>query len=167
VIVRAEEERDHGAVCVVNESAFETPAEARLVAALRKQASPIVSLVAEDRGAIVAHILFSPVELPGYPELSLMGLGPMAVVPDRRREGIGSRLVHTGLDQCRRLGVSAVVVLGHPGFYPRFGFTPASRFGIGSVYDAPDEAFLVVELAAGTLRGASGTISYHAAFDEL
>jgi putative acetyltransferase len=167
VLIRPERETDEAAVHAVNASAFETPVEADLVDALRRQAKPIVSLVADDRGAIVGHIMFSPVTLSGHPALRLMGLAPMAVVPTHQRQGIGSALVTTGLEQCRQLGFAAVVVLGHPAYYPRFGFSPSTRFGIGCEYDVPEDVFMVMELQAGALRGASGTIQYHAAFSNL
>lgn len=165
--VRAEEERDWSAVQAVNESAFETAAEARLVAALREQAEPIVSLVAEDGGTIVGHIMYSPVALPGHAGLKIMGLAPMAVAPAHQRRGIGSALVRAGLERCKERGFGAVVVLGHPHYYPRFGFSPSVRFGIGCEYEVPDEAFMVVELQAGYLQGASGKVKYHAAFDNV
>jgi putative acetyltransferase len=137
------------------------------VDALREQAEPIVSLVAEDRGAIVGHIMFSPVTLSGHPTLRLMGLAPMAVVPTHQRQGIGSALVTAGLEHCRQLGIAAVVVLGHPAYYPRFGFWPSTRFGIGCEYDVPDDVFMVMELEVGALRGVSGTVHYHAAFSNV
>ncbi|MEQ1802890.1 MAG: N-acetyltransferase [Gammaproteobacteria bacterium] len=165
--IRTEEERDWPAVGAVNAAAFETSAEAALVTSLRQRAAPVVSLVAEDRGVIVGHILFSPVSLAGHPALKLMGLAPMAVAPGHQRRGIGSALVRTGLDACRALGYGAVVVLGHPGYYPRFGFVPASRFGLRCEYDAPDEAFMLVELEPGCLQGVAGLISYDPAFQEL
>jgi putative acetyltransferase len=167
VLIRPERETDEAAVHAVNASAFETRVEADLVDALRRQAEPIVSLVAEDRGAIVGHIMFSPVTLSGHPALRLMGLAPMAVVPTHQRQGIGSALVTAGLEQCRRLGFAAVVVLGHPAYYPRFGFSPATRFGIGCEYDVPEDVFMVMELDAGALRGASGTVQYHTAFSNV
>ena len=164
MLIRAEEERDWDAVHSVNVSAFEAPSEANLVNALRDQARPLVSLIAEDNGAIVGHIMFSPVTLTGDPALKIMGLAPMAVVPEHQRKGIGSALVRAGLEQCKQLGFGAVVVLGHPAYYPRFGFSSSARFGIGCEYEVPEEVFMVMELQAGFLRGASGTIKYHAAF---
>jgi putative acetyltransferase len=148
----------------VNLAAFETSTEADLVDVLRKEASPIVSLVAEDRKAIIGHILFSPVALTPHPDVQIMGLAPMAVVPARQRCGIGSALVQEGLAQCRRLGFAAVIVLGHAEYYPRFGFRPASQFGLSSQYDVPDEVFMALELDKDILRGRSGRIRYHAAF---
>jgi len=164
MLIRSEQEKDRTAVHAVNVSAFDTPLEANLVDALRARADPIVSLVAEDNGAILGHIIFSPVSLSGHPALRIMGLAPMAVAPVHQRKGIGSALVRAGLEQCKQLGFGAVVVLGHPAYYPRFGFTSSTRFGIGCEYDVPEEVFMVVELHAGFLRGRSGTIKYDAAF---
>ena len=132
--------------------------------ALRDAASPIISLVATIDGSLVGHILFSPVTLAKWPDLKVMGLAPMAVRPAWQRQGIGSALAAAGVESCRQLGSEAVVVLGHAGFYPRFGFVPASRFGIGCEYDAADENFMALELAPGILTGKPGTIRYHPAF---
>jgi putative acetyltransferase len=167
MLIRSEEQKDWAAVHAVNVSAFETSAEANLVDALREQAQPVVSLVAEDKGAIVGHIMFSPVVLPGHPELKIMGLAPMAVAPGHQRKGIGSALVRTGLEQCKQLGFGAVVVLGHPDYYPRFGFSPSTHFCIGCEYEVPEEVFMVVELQPGVLQGASGKVKYHAAFSAV
>ena len=167
MVIRDETRRDHEAVRELNEAAFESDAEARLVDALREQATPVVSLVAEEDSAIVGHILFSPVTLTDHESLGIMGLAPMAVAPSRQRQGIGSSLVRAGLDRCRDLGAGAVVVLGHPEFYPRFGFVPSTRFDIGCEYDVPEDVFMVTELKPGFLRGTSGTIRYHPAFGEL
>lgn len=166
VRIRAETAKDGRAVRVVNESAFETPIEAHLVDSLREEAHPVVSLVAEGEDGVVGHILFSPVVLPGHPELRILGLAPMAVLPKHQRRGVGSALVRSGLEECRKLGAGAVVVLGHPEYYPRFGFVPASRFGLSCKYDAPEEAFMALELVPGHLAGASGEVRYHPAFDE-
>ena len=167
MLIRAEEQRDWTAVHAVNVSAFETPAEADLVDALREQAEPLVSLIAEDNGAIVGHIMFSPVSLSGHAALKIVGLAPMAVAPGHQRNGIGSSLVRAGLEQCRQLGFGAVVVLGHPTYYPRFGFSSSTRFGIGCEYEVPEEVFMLVELEAGFLRDASGRVKYHIAFSNI
>ena len=164
---RPEGPNDVAAIRLVNEAAFPTMAEADLVDTLRLQASPLISLVAEKEGTIVGHILFSPVTLADQPDVGLMGLAPLAVVPEAQRRGFGSALVRSGLDECRKNGWKAVVVLGHADYYPRFGFMPASRFGIGCEYDVPDEVFMALELQAGALSGLSGTVRYHPAFAHI
>jgi putative acetyltransferase len=165
--IRPERPTDIPGIRAVNLAAFETSAEADLVDALREQTEPIVSLVADDGKTIVGHILFSPVTLMAHPELRIIGLAPMAVVPARQRQGIGSALVHEGLKRCRLLGFGAVIVLGHADYYPRFGFTPASHFGLGCEYDVPDDVFMALELDQGILKGKSGTIHYHPAFASM
>ena len=164
MLIRAEQPQDRAAIHALNSSAFETSAEAQLVDALRAQATPLVSLVAELEARIVGHILFSPVTLPDFPALKLMGLAPMAVAPAWQRQGIGSRLVRKGLKRCKLLDYGAVVVLGHPDYYPRFGFHRAAPLGIACEYAAPPEAFMLLELQDHYLRGVSGTVRYHAAF---
>jgi putative acetyltransferase len=116
--IRPEQPADVPGTRAVNLAAFETSTEADLVDVLRKRADPIVSLVADAGHAIVGHILFSPATLPGYPGLRIMGLAPMAVAPARQRQGIGAALIYEGFEQCRRLGVGAIIVLGHAGYYP-------------------------------------------------
>jgi putative acetyltransferase len=167
VQIRAEKECDRGFVRAVNSSAFETPSEADLVDALRQQVQPTISLVAEENGEVVGHIMFSPVTLLGHPNLKIMGLAPMAVAPKHQNKGIGSALVQAGLDHCRQLHVVAVVVLGHSEYYPRFGFSPASQFGIDSEYDVPEELFMAVELQPQSLSGKTGKVRYHPAFNDV
>ena len=97
-----------------------------------------------------------------------MGLAPMAVAPARQRQGVGSALARAGIAACRDLGFGAVIVLGHPEYYPRFGFVPASRFGLRSEYDVPDDVFMAMELKPGALHGRGpGTIRYHPAFGNV
>ena len=165
--IRPEVDADCAAVWAVNESAFGTTTEARLVNALREQAHPIISLVAEEKGEIVGHIMFSPVVLEGHSGLKIIGLGPMAVMPQHQREGIGSQLVRAGLEECKKLGFGAVVVIGHAQYYPRFGFTPAGHFGIGCEYDVPADVFMVTELTRDYLAGISGKIKYHESFNNV
>jgi putative acetyltransferase len=162
--IRPEQPRDIPSVREVNLSAFPTSAEADLVDALRDAAAPTISLVADRLESVVGHIFFSPVTLANWPDLKVMGLAPMAVAPAWQRQGIGSALVAAGVESCRQCGSEAIVVLGHAGFYPRFGFVPASRFGIGCEYDVTDEHFMALELDPGILTGKPGTIRYHRAF---
>ena len=96
-----------------------------------------------------------------------MGLGPMAVAPEHQRAGVGSALIRAGLDACRALDRSAVVVLGHATYYPRFGFVPASTFGLACEYDVPDEVFMALELVPCALSDVSGTTRYSPAFSDL
>lgn len=164
VRIRDERPDDREAVYALHVSAFPTAMEARLVDTLRDTTDPCVSLVAEADGEIAGHILFTPVSLDDAGSTLIMGLAPMAVVPERQRSGIGSALVYAGLDRCRNIGSGAVVVLGHPAYYPRFGFEPASRYGVGCEYDVPDEVFMLIELAPGCLEGVAGTAKYDPAF---
>ena len=164
MFVRPETDRDQKAVYAVNASAFDTSAEAKLVNALRQQATQVLSLVAEIDKEVVGHILFSPVHLSGHPDLKVMGLAPMAVKPQHQRQGVGSALVRAGLEQCKQLSFTAVVVLGHPSYYPRFGFVPASRFGIDSEYEVPEDVFMAMELEPQALNGKTGKVQFHKAF---
>lgn len=167
LLIRSERKADRAAVRAINTEAFEGPAEAGLVDALREQAKPVVSLVAEHDEGIVGHIMFSPVMLVREPGLNIMGLAPMAVVSTHQRQGIGSALVRAGLEECARLDFGAVVVLGHPAYYARFGFVPSTRWNIRCEYEAPPEAFMAIELEAGYLDGKAGTIRYHPAFADV
>ena len=165
--IRPETEADHAAIRELNKAAFEGEGEANLIEGLRQNASPMISLVAEDAGGIVGHILFSPATHSEDAELKLMGLAPMAVAPDRQKSGIGSALAREGLERCRKMGVAGVVVLGHPQYYPRFGFVPSSEFGIVSEYDVPEGVFMVLELEPGALQNKSGRVHYHREFGKL
>lgn len=165
--IRDEVEADLEAVQSLLLDAFEGDGESRLVTALRSRARPLVSLVAEEESTVIGHILFSPVTLDTNPALRLMGLAPMAVLPEQQRRGVGASLIEAGLKRCAEAGVGALVVLGHPDYYPKFGFTPSVNFDIKSEYDVPAEAFMVLELRAGYLKDQRGTVRYHEAFNEL
>lgn len=150
-MIRPAAPADHPAIRAVNTAAFPTPAEADLVEALRNGGHAIAELVAENAGQIVGHILFTWLDLIGPDSDCLRGaaLAPMAVHPDRQRQGVGGRLIAAGVGDCRAAGVAAIVVLGHADYYPRHGFTPAA----GRIEDpfAADAAFMVLELVEGAL----------------
>ncbi len=165
--IRGERPGDATAIRAVNLAAFPTAFEADLVDRLRSSAKPTISQVAVVDDEIAGHIFFSPVRISKRDDLKVMGLAPMAVRPAYQRQGIGAALIHSGLAGCQLLGYGAVVVLGHPGYYPRFGFTPADRAGLRCVYDVPVEAFMMLELHPGYLQNVQGTVTYHPAFDSV
>jgi putative acetyltransferase len=163
--VRPEQARDAPFVHAVHRAAFGAEDEAHLVDRLRAGGWARVSLVAEAEGAVIGHILFSPVSIVGA-EASCRGLGlaPMAVLPAHQRRGVGGALIREGLAACRREGVGFVVVIGHPGYYPRFGFRPAGAMRLTNEFGA-DDAFLVLELQAGSLPARGGLVRYGPEFD--
>lgn len=168
IIIRREEPDDVAAIRVVNERAFGQPAEANLVDALRAHGKVTLSLVAEQNAQVVGHILFSLVTIEAdNTVVAGVGLAPMAVLPEWQHRGIGSRLVEAGLAQCRAAGHERAVVLGHPEFYPRFGFIPASRYGLRSEYDVRDEVFMAMELCDGAMQGCAGLVKYAPEFSDV
>jgi putative acetyltransferase len=167
VTIRRETADDRDAIRLVDEEAFGQRDEADLVDALRQSDAAAVSLVAELGGCIVGHILFSPVEIESAARPPrAAGLGPLAVLPEHQRQGIGSRLTRVGLQVCREEGCRAAVVLGNPAFYTRFGFSPAEGFGLRCTFDAPAEAFMAMELVPGSLAECCGLVRFRPEFDE-
>jgi len=168
ITIRHETPADHAAIREVNLAAFGQAIEADLVDRLRATAEDFVSLVAIDDGAVVGHIAFSRVVVGDGASLVGSGLGPMAVLPERQRGGVGTQLVHAGLAMLRERGCPFVVVVGHPEYYPRFGFQPASGFGIRCQWDGiPDEVFMVWVLDATRMAGVTGVARYQQAFSEF
>ena len=166
--IRAERSEDAQEVRHVTELAFGRPAEADLVERLRRAGTDSLSLVAED-AAVVGHILFTPVVVESAGRRVLgMGLAPMAVLPDRQRQGIGSQLVKQGLDILRERGCPFVVVVGHPEYYPRFGFEPASIHGLACQWEGvPAAAFMVLVLDVHAMAGVSGVAKYRDEFNDV
>jgi putative acetyltransferase len=163
--VRDETPADRGAVREVNRLAFGRDGEARLVDALRDGGYARVSLVAVVDGRVVGHILFStlPITTVDGPPIEALALAPMAVVPARQRQGVGSALVREGLRACREAGHRAIVVLGHTEFYPRFGFSAALARRLSSPFSGP--AFMALELTPGALDGVAGEVRYPPPFE--
>jgi putative acetyltransferase len=167
VRVRPESAGDTDQTFAVVESAFGNRREADLVNALRRSASPRLSLVAEARGLVVGHVFFSPITIESdRPAPPAAQLAPLAVLPGQQGQGVGSKLVRTGLSQCAAMGWLAVFLVGNPAYYSRFGFQMAGPLGFS--YPGPHDPFLqVVELGSGALSGVSGRIRLHPAFAEV
>jgi putative acetyltransferase len=168
IIIRPEKPDDVAAIRIVNERAFGRPAEAELVEALRAHGKATLSLVAEQNAQVVGHILFSPVTIESENQLIAgIGLAPLTVLPEWQNRSIGSQLVEAGLAECRSAGHERAVVLGHARYYPRFGFVPASRYGLRSEYDVPDDVFMAIELRDGALQGCVGLVRYAPEFEAV
>ncbi len=162
-VIRPETETDHAAVAAVVRAAFGGEDEVALIAQLRADGDALVSLVAVEDETVVGHILFSPlhVEVDGAP-VPAAALAPVAVRPDRQNRGIGGQLIETGLAACRDAGIAAVVVLGHPDYYPRFGFSAALARKLRAPFSG--DAFMATELVPGALAGEAGSVRYAPAF---
>ena len=168
VVIHPETPANRPAVRHVNELAFCQPNEADLVDMLRSGRHMVLSLVAEFDDAVIGHILFTHVNVESAEACwSAVGLGPMAVLPEHQRHGVGSQLVREGLKRCRHAGYLVVFVVGHPEYYPRFGFVPAPPQGITSPWPVPDDAFMLAELEPGALKGRQGVLKFAPAFDSV
>jgi putative acetyltransferase len=163
--LRIEETRDQDAIRRLNLAAFESDEEATVVDELRASCDDYLSFVAVEDGVIVGHLLFTPATVDGCRAVE-MALAPMSVSPPHQRNGIGSQLVRHGLEYLRQSGCPFVIVLGHPEYYPRFGFEPASKCGLASQWEGvPDEAFMVVAFDRSALPKAGGVARYRSEFD--
>jgi len=165
-MIRSEEPADLNAIRQVHIQAFGGPGEAQLVDMLRASGNAVISLVAIHQGKIAGHILFSPIDFdPPQPAVATLGLAPLGVLPSLQNQGIGSQLIIAGLDGCRQAECQAVIVLGQPSFYARFGFQPASKLGLENEYGAQD-AFMALELIPGALNQISGLAKYGPEFSQ-
>lgn len=165
ITFRQEELGDRPSIRRVNEKGFGTGEEADLVDALRRANAIILSMVALDGEDIIAHILFTEVIImQADSRFTGLSLGPMAVLPCHQRKGIGTQLLQIALDKCRLLDYDFVVVLGYPEFYSKFGFSPAKPYGISCEFDAPDEAFMILELRENGFVGRRGVVHYRDEF---
>ncbi len=166
VIIEIRQERpdDTAAIRDVNRRAFEQDQEANIVEALRSNGAASLSLVATLEGRVVGHVMYSPARI--GPVIGA-GLGPVAVLPEHQRQGIGSQLIEAGNRQLKDTGCPFIVVLGHADYYPRFGFTPARPLGVTCEWDVPDDVFLLLVLDPGRLQGASGMVKYRPEFSTV
>jgi putative acetyltransferase len=161
MIIRREEPRDIAAIRRVNEHAFGGSAEANAIDQLRARGAASLSLVAVIDDRAVGHLFFTPAVIESSDRSwSALGLAPLSVLPDYQRQGIGTALMNEGLEECRRLGHERVIVLGHPDYYPRFGFERASQHNVRFEFEAPDEACMILALQPGALDGVNGVAKY-------
>ena len=164
IAIRPETEADYRDVWQLHRVVFDSEAEPNLVDALRECGAASVSLVAVDDTSVVGHILFSPVSIVTESgTVEAVSLAPMGVVPERQREGIGSLLVEAGLEECRQQGHSIAVVLGHPEYYPRFGFSADAARRLDCPFGSGD-VWMAMELSPGALDGVEGRVEYAAPF---
>ena len=164
--IREEQEGECPEIRQVIVAAFGGVTEANLVELLRDRNRAPVALVAVSSNKIVGHIMFSPVTITPAPKVfRAVGLAPLAVLPEFQRQGIGSRLAREGLRKCAAAGFEMAVVLGSHHYYPRFGFSRASLYGLGNEYDT-DEHFMAMELKKGALDKVSGIVRYAPEFKE-
>ena len=165
-MVQIQEERDDDlpGIRELNKRAFGQEQEANIVDALRSNGGSLLSLVAIASDVLVGHIMYSPLSVG---EIAGAGLGPMAVLPEYQRLGIGSQLVETGNQILKDNGCPFVIVVGHPNYYPRFGFTPASAHGITCEWEVPDNVFMLLVLDKMKMRGVSGLAKYRHEFSSV
>ena len=166
--IRPEQPGDGPAIRRVNELAFGGPAEADLVESLRQRGAVLLSLVAVGEAEVIGHALFTVADVVSAEGAEpIAALGPMAVLPGHQRGGVGGRLLRRGLELLRAEEHRGVVVLGHPGYYPKFGFAPAGEFGISCEFDVPDEVFMAIELQDGALANCPGRVRYQPEFNNF
>ncbi len=168
IIIRHETPSDIAAIQAVNKQAFDgREAEPGLVDAIRKSENfiPEFSLIAEENGRILGHILFSRIHIETENgQVPALALAPMAVLPGYQKQGIGSQLVKRGLDECKRLRHAIVIVLGHPAYYPRFGFSASSAKALDCPFGDWGEVWMALALIPGALQGVRGKVVYPPAF---
>jgi predicted N-acetyltransferase YhbS len=174
LIIRKENPFDHNWVVELTEKAFATLEisdhnEGKLVDKLRKAPTFIeeLSIVAELNGEVVGHILFTPVLIDNnWQQFQSLVLAPVSVLPEFQKMGIGGQLIIAGHQKAKELGFQSVILLGHPDYYPRFGYKPASTWGIKTHYELPsDDVFMAVELTEGALSNVSGMVIFPPEFE--
>lgn len=171
MVILPETQEDYQEIGRLTALCFERDKESTLVERLRKSPGfePGLSLTAKMDGELAGHVLFHPVGIRARDGVlhGSLALAPLSVHPGFRRRGIGARLVEVGLELARRQGYRSAIVLGDPLYYQRFGFEAAGKWGIKAPFDAPEEAFMALELVERGLQGVRGVVEYPAEFDDL
>jgi putative acetyltransferase len=162
--IRDELPADVPGIREVNNRAFGQELEANVVDALRSNGAASLSLVALVEGGVVGHIMYSPISVG---DVTGAALGPMAVLPEYQRQGIGSKLIEAGNQKLKDRDCPFVIVIGHANYYPRFGFRPARAYGIQCEWDVPDEVFMVLIFDHSKVAGLSGLAQYRPEFSTL
>ena len=168
--VSIETSADKAAIYHLNCQAFPSDAEAKLVQSIQHQLDDYISLVAKIDKQIVGHIMLSPMSIKNHADYKalLYGLAPMAVIPAHQKKGIGQALITAAIEACRQKDAAAIFVLGHPSYYPKFGFVKADDFSIKCQYDIPKEAFMVLPFKTAIIKLLEGdTVLYDKVFDAL
>ncbi|PYS20290.1 MAG: GNAT family N-acetyltransferase [Acidobacteria bacterium] len=163
--IREERSDDVPAVRDLNRRAFWQDQESNIVDALRANGAALLSLVATLNGQVVGHIMYSPLSIDGKFEGA--ALGPMAVLPQCQREGIGTKLIEAGNRKLKDDGCPFIIVVGHADYYPRFGFKPASEHGIKCEWDVPDNVFMLLVLDQAKMAGVAGLAKYRPEFSSV
>lgn len=162
--VREERPEDVVSIREVNRRAFGQDQEGNIVDALRSNGAVLLSLVAMQDDQVVGHVLYSPISVGSATGAAL---GPMAVVPEFQRQGVGGTLIETGNRIIKDRGYPFIIVLGHAEYYPRFGFVPARSRGIQCEWDVPDDVFMLLVLDEEKMRGVSGISKYRQEFSTI
>ena len=165
VEIREERPADVAAVREVNRRAFEQERESNIVDALRANGGALLSLVATIDDQVVGHVMYSRVSVGDM--VNGAALGPMAVLPEHQRQGIGTRLIDTANQKIKDAGYPFIIVVGHAEYYPRFGFRPAGKYGIKCEWDVPEEVFMVLMLDAAKMQGVAGLAKYRDEFSTI
>lgn len=166
MMIRNETKTDIQEIRRLNNLVFTGSVEGTIVDAIRDRCPDALSLVAVEGAQIIGHIFFSPVAINGMKVIEAMGLGPMAVLPEYQRKGIGKALITKGIQELGKAWCTVVVVLGHAEYYPKFGFAPASRYGLKSQWEEiPDDVFMVIILNIEKIGMIGGIVRYRTEFE--
>jgi putative acetyltransferase len=163
--IREERPDDMAAVRDLNRRAFGQDQESNIVDALRGNGAALLSLVATVNDQVVGHIMYSPVSVGG--DVEGAALGPMAVLPECQHQGIGSKLIEAGNRKLKDSGCPFILVVGYADYYPRFGFRPASEYGIKCEWDVPNDVFMLLLLDQAKMQGVSGLAKYRHEFSSV